>query len=226
MTRNRNILFVGSNDLLADAARACLSGAGYNVTLAPTTDDAVAAMAALPPALVIVDTEPGKGELAAPRIMRDAVNNNSIAIVALTRVPDELLARALQTLGISSLIKPITPESLLMMVTEEIDLTMTQSSVDWSAPMAPIDDLALSADLVTLLVFDELAPALDAVYERSSDLELKMATFELSPESVALLDLFDGKRRLREIITQYPKIEKKIVFLATYLLRTKLLTRK
>jgi DNA-binding response OmpR family regulator len=225
MNRNRTIIFVGANEILADVARTCLTNAGYTVIMTKNTEEGLAAVAQTPPALVIVDTEPGKGELASPRILRDAVNNNSVPVVALTRIPDEMLARALQTLGISSLIKPITPESLLMMVDEEIDLTMTQSSVNWTTPAAPSTNPDLSDDLISLLVFDEFTPALDAVYERLPDLELKMATTELSPESVALLDLFDGKRRLREIVTQYPKLEKKILFLATYLLKTDLLKR-
>jgi CheY-like chemotaxis protein len=225
MDRNRTIIFVGANDLLADAARTCLTDAGYTVITTRTTDEGVAAVAHTPPALVIVDTEPGKGELAAPRIMRDAVNNNAVPVVALTRIPDEMLARALQTLGISSLIKPITPESLLMMVDEEIDLTLTQSSVNWTAPAVPSESQDLSADLVSFLVFDEFTPPAGAVYERTPDLELKMATFDLSPESVALLDLFDGKRTFREILSLYPKLENKVVFLATYLVRTELLKR-
>jgi hypothetical protein len=98
-----------------------------------------------------------------------------------------------------------------------------RSSRDWSALAVPAETPEIAADIVDLLLFEEVIPSLDSVFDKSSKLGIKIALGEASPETVALFDLFDGRNSLREIIAANPKLGKKVKFLASYMVKTGLL---
>ncbi|OYT72519.1 MAG: hypothetical protein CFK52_04785 [Chloracidobacterium sp. CP2_5A] len=218
LTRRQTILFVGSDAEIAQLIEKTLSVAGYQVEVAPNPE-AACARSDLSPTLVIVDTAPGVGELAAARLMRERWITTPI--IALTRLPDEVLSRAMERLRLSSLVKPVTPALLLATVADEIDWEQNQGA----RVTSPLESLDISDDLVFFLGDRRLAPPLNAIYRRTDELEAALGNAGLSPSNMALFELFDGQSTLADIIDNLPHIEPKILLLASYLARVGWLTQ-
>ncbi|MGQ9896987.1 MAG: hypothetical protein ACUVR8_05465 [Acidobacteriota bacterium] len=214
LVRRQTILFVGSASETAQLVEKTLMLSGYHVLV---TDDPNTAhtLCDEDPTLIIADTTPGVGELAPARILRERFVTTPI--IALTRLPDEILSRAMERLRLSSLVKPVTPALLLASVADEIEWSQNQGS--HSRITSPLETLDISEDLVFLLGDPRFAPPRQIAYQRTADLESALATANLSPSNVALLDLFDGHHSLDDIITSLPHLEPKILFLVTYLVR-------
>ncbi len=217
--RHQAILFVGTDAEMARLIHGTLSVAGYQVLVAPD-HEAARAYHDPPPALVIVDTAPGLGELAPARLMREQLVTTPI--IALTRLPDEVLSRAMERLRLSSLVKPVTPALLLATVADEIEWAQNQGA--HTRITSPLETLAISDDLVFFLGDRQLAPPLDATYRWTAELENALAKASLGPSDLALFELFDGQNTLADIIAGLPHLEPKILFLATYLARVGWLT--
>ncbi len=214
LVRHQTILFVGSDPETAHLINKTLTLAGYRVLV---TDDPNRAhtLSDQPPTLIIADTTPGVGELAPARIMRERFVTTPI--IALTRLPDEILSRAMERLRLSSLVKPVTPALLLATVADEIEWSQNQGS--HTRITSPLETIDISEDLVLLLSDPQFAPPLDVAYRRTPAMESALAAAKLSPSNVTLLDLFDGQNSLADIIASLPHLEPKILFLATYLVR-------
>jgi DNA-binding response OmpR family regulator len=213
MSPAEKILFIGRNRVLSDVACQCLTRNGYCVVLAGELAAAAALIQADPPALAIVDVEPSDDTFAAPRLVRNLLADGGGRVLVLTQTPDARMSRILHRMGVSSLAKPITPDALTATVREELALRMRDATD--SPPSDAGETSDVSAELVNFLVFDEALPSLDMVYEKAPSLEMKLAA--------SLLDMFDGRRSLRALITERPKAAKKILFLATYLTSVNLL---
>ncbi|MFQ3582240.1 MAG: response regulator transcription factor [Chloracidobacterium sp.] len=212
--RHQTILFIGSDSETGQLIEKTLSLAGYQVTVFPDPD-AARPHCNPPPTLVIVDTTPGIGELAPARLMREQLVTTPI--IALTRLPDEVLSRAMERLRLSSLVKPVTPALLLATVADEIEWAENQGT--HTRITSPLETLEISEDLVLLLSDPKLAPRLDVPYRRTPALEAALEAAHLSPSNIALFDLFDGQSTLADILAGLPHIEPKILLLATYLVR-------
>ncbi len=212
LSRHQTILFVGQHAETAQLVEQTLTVAGYQVLVAPTPE-AAQALCNPPPTLVIVDTTPGIGELAPARIVRERLVTTPI--IVLTRLPDEILSRAMERLRLSSLVKPVTPSLLLATVADEIEWAHNQGA--HSRITSPLETLAISDDLVFFLGNLRFAPPLNVVYRKSAELEAALAKAELDPSNRTLFDLFDGQHTLADIIANLPYLEPKIVLLATYL---------
>ncbi|MCS7079076.1 MAG: hypothetical protein NZ585_03370 [Chloracidobacterium sp.] len=214
LLRHQTILFVGQDDETAHLVEKTLTMSGYRVLVA-ADPDAARPLCEPPPTLAIVDTTPGVGELAPARIMRERLATTPI--IVLTRLPDEILSRAMERLRLSSLVKPVTPSLLLATVTDEIEWAQNQGT--HTRVTSPLETLAMSDDLVLFLGDPRLAPPLNVVYRKTSDLEAALAKAELAPTNMALFDLFDGQHTLADILANLPHLEAKILLLATYLVR-------
>jgi CheY-like chemotaxis protein len=222
MSPAEKILFIGRNRVLSDVACQCLTKSGYRVVLAGELEAAAALIQADPPALAIVDVEPSDDTFAAPRLVRNLLADGGGRVLVLTQTPDARMSRILHRMGVSSLAKPITPDALTATVREELALRMRDANADPS-PSDAAETSDVSAELVNFLVFDEALPSLDTVYEKSPNLEMKIAVSGVSPDVASLLDMFDGRRSLRALVTERPRAAKKILFLATYLTSVNLL---
>jgi CheY-like chemotaxis protein len=221
MSPAEKILFIGRNRVLSDVACQCLTRNGYCVVLAGDLAAAAALIQADPPALAIVDVEPSDDTFAAPRLVRNLLADGGGRVLVLTQTPDARMSRILHRMGVSSLAKPITPDALTATVREELALRIRDATD--SPPSDAGETSDVSAELVNFLVFDEALPSLDMVYEKAPSLEMKIAVSGVSPDVASLLDMFDGRRSLRALITERPKAAKKILFLATYLTSVNLL---
>ncbi|MBX7220754.1 MAG: hypothetical protein K1Y36_12465 [Blastocatellia bacterium] len=217
-----HILLISRDPNLTGTCESYLEQAGYEVSVAPT-DHAMEVLQQVSPSVVVLDTEPGEGELTVAEQVRTLRTIDDLPVIALTRMPDATLSRALHGLGMSSLTKPISPESLLGIVQQELQMHAMRVSRDWSELSLPADSPDIASDIVDLLLFDENLPALDAVYDKSAKLGIKIALGEASAESIALFDLFDGRHTLREVVAANPKLAKKLKFLTSYMIRTGLL---
>lgn len=212
--RHQTILFVGSDPETAQLTNKTLTLAGYHV-LATGDPNTAHTLSDQPPTLIIVDTTPGIGELAPARILRE--HFVTTPIIVLTRLPDEILSRAMERLRLSSLVKPVTPALLLATVADEIEWSQNQGT--HTRTTSPLETLDISEDLVFLLGDPQFAPPRDVAYRRTSAMESALARAELCPSNVALLDLFDGRHSLADIIAGLPHLEPKILFLTTYLVQ-------
>lgn len=218
-----HVLILSADVGLTGMAENTLEQIGYQVSVAPSSAQAVETLAQISPTLIILDTEPGDNELTAAEQLRDHDHGRELPVIALTRMPDASLARSLHLLGLSSITKPVSPEALVSVVQQEIQMYHMRSSRDWSALAVPAETPEVAADIVDLLLFEEVIPSLDSVFDKSSKLGIKIALGEASPETVALFDLFDGRNSLREIIAANPKLGQKVKFLASYMVKTGLL---
>jgi|GEM_PF-1919770 DNA-binding response OmpR family regulator len=214
LVRHQTILFVGSDPEVAQLVHRTLTVAGYHV-LTANEPNLACTLSDQDPTLIIVDTTAGVGELAPARILREQFVTTPI--IALTRLPDEILSRAMERLRLSSLVKPVTPALLLATVADEIEWSQHQGR--HTRVTSPLETLDISEDLVSLLGQQQFAPPLELAYHRAPAMESALATANLSPSDTALLDLFDGQNSLADIIANLPHLEPKILFLATYLVR-------
>lgn len=214
LVRQQTVLFVGPDAATAQLVERTLTVAGYQVLVA-ADPDAARSLCDPPPTLAVVDTTPGVGELAPARILREHLVTTPI--IVLTRLPDEILSRAMERLRLSSLVKPVTPPLLLATVADEIEWAQNQGA--HTRVTSPLETIALSDDLVFFLGDRRFAPPLNVIYRKTSDLESALAQAELSPTNTALFDLFDGRHALADILANLPHLEAKILLLATYLVR-------
>ena len=175
----RSILVVDDNPVIVKLLEGLLTRAGYRVMKAGSGDEALEALAAVKPDLVLLDVDmPGRSGFSICRAMKDNPHTTDIPVLFVTSLAEkEYIVDGFAAGGQDYIIKPFTRAELLARV--QTHLTLREVQQDLQASVIRFRDLSILDDLTGFYNTRYLYQTLQEQLEKPQNLPLSVVFIDI-----------------------------------------------